>query len=1019
MLVSFNNIYGINIEKGTLELNEALLNYEGSNEHIPIIIVLEEQYDSNQLYNEVKDLPKKERRERTVSALKEFSSNSQKSIRKHISEGEANGILSNPKYLWITNAISVQASVQALQKLDKHHNVKKLVYTPEIEADYENDTLDFSDWNGDEARTEEVGLLITKTGADKAWEQGYYGQGVVVALLGSGVNYNKNDIKNNLWTHPDYPHHGYNYHFNTYQTYDDDLYSPGTQFAGIVAGDGTDGFRTGIAPKAKLMIVVVGSRSGSMLDVSATLNGIQFAIENNADIISIKADHGMTTSVRDTIRNTMVNTLSAGLIVVAGVNDKIYEKAVPEIVAPIADCPPPWLHPDQAERGGVSAVLTTAETDFSDSRWGATKGPVTWQDVTEYEDYPYDPGIGLIKPDLCAPGYRVTTLSADEEKGYIETEKIGISSAAVSGAIAIMLSKNPELTPEEITQILEENAHKLSDEKSSTFGSGRLEVFESCEAITDNRGPGVPLITSPLDESENVVTDPVFKWEKNRPTTSYSLYLGTDNPPTNLVNGLNLTEPVYKHSSALKPVTTYYWKLVAHHNDMSTESEVMSFNTELPPEIDFEKGEFTNYDWDFITTGEDSKEWYISDDSVYAGSYSARSGQIKGIGSTRLVLNFEAIEDGDITFYFKTSSEQKHALLRFYIGNAAIAEWSGENDWQRATFPIEKGKHSISWVYTKNTVDSHGQDASWIDYISLPSHYTLGVVYLPEELTTSLSYDHIDLSWNIEFNENVNPSVFDLQGFNLYSSQEGDEFIKLNDSPIPEPQYSFKYNNPFDYSFYVTAVYKIKGEVIETEPTNTVAIAILPEIAEPNIYPPSGTYNEPIEASIEIKEDAIVFYTIDGSEPDYTATMYEKPLYLTEPTILKAKAYKLGSLSSEIAVRQYIVNTSNVDEIYALPNEFTINLYPNPVRANSTSRSREALTIELAVPEPLSNIDINIYNIKGQHIRNFQLSNVSRGIQHVEWDLKTHQDRTATNGIYLLKIKTDDKHYHRRVMLLR
>ncbi|MFA5498548.1 MAG: S8 family serine peptidase [Candidatus Cloacimonas sp.] len=1019
MLVSFNNNnYGISIEKGTLELNEVLSDYEESNEHIPIIIVLEEQYNTNQLYNEVKDLPKKERRERTVSVLKEFSKNNQSSLRRYLIEGETNGLLTDPHFFWICNAVSVKASMQTLKELNQRQDIKSLLYDHKEIKEQGSDTTETPLRFNDEVRTEsEVGQIITTTGADKLWEQGYFGQGVVVALLDDGVNLENNDIRNQLWTHSDYPHAGYNF-------FDDNNYpgvmqSDGTMLSGIIAGDGTNGIKTGLAPKSSLMVLKV--RGGYRLYPSDLVEGIEFAIEHDADMLILRGDPGESMDyLREFYRNTMENVLSTGLLAVVSTNRTSSSVNPPptNINSP-ADCPPPWLHPDQVEKGGLSAVLTVGATYFDDSYYAMSgEGPVTWEDIGEFNDYPYDSEMGLIKPDIVAPGVKVTSID-NSSSNYSEYSNQGLAGAAVAGAIALLLSKDPSLTPEKITQILEENARKLSDTKSNKFGSGSLDVYKASETLTDNRSPGAPFNVAPHDEKSNTVIDPVLRWEKNRQTTSYNLYFGTDSPPTNIVNGMELTDSHYKHTEALQPSTTYYWKIVAHNSFGASESEVWSFETEASSTIDFDSGEFPNYDWDFITTGEDSEEWYITDDSVFAGSYSARSGKVKSVGSTRLILNLDLKEDGDIVFYFKTSSEQKFDFLRFYIGSSAIAEWSGENEWQRASFPITKGKHLVSWIYVKNTPGIHGDDAAWIDNITFPAHYNHGVAHPPYDITTLLGYDSIDLSWSVETNEGINLDEFDFQGFNVYWSVEGSDFKKVNSNPISETQYKFHYIDANDYYLYVTAVYNIKGKAVEAKSLNTYKVTILPAIADPEIYPPSGLYNEPIEASIEVEEDTIVFYTIDGTTPDYTAAIYEEPFSLSRPTVLKAIAYKLGSLPSEMVVRQYIVNTSDIDEIYALPKEFTISLYPNPVRANSTTRSREALTIELAVPEPLSNIDIDIYNIKGQHIRNFQLSNVSRGMQHVEWDLKTHQDRTATNGIYLLKIKTDDKHYHRRVMLLR
>ena len=53
----------------------------------------------------------------------------------------------------------------------------------------------------------------------------------------------------------------------------------------------------------------------------------------------------------------------------------------------------------------------------------------------------------------------------------------------VAGTIALMLSKNHELTPAQIDEILERTAVKLTDHKSNDFGSGLLDALAAVNAV--------------------------------------------------------------------------------------------------------------------------------------------------------------------------------------------------------------------------------------------------------------------------------------------------------------------------------------------------------------------------------------------------------------------------------------------------------------------------------------------------------------------------------------------------------
>ena len=56
----------------------------------------------------------------------------------------------------------------------------------------------------------------------------------------------------------------------------------------------------------------------------------------------------------------------------------------------------------------------------------------------------------------------------------------------VAGTIALMLSKEPELTPAQIDEILENTAIPLSSHKSNDFGSGRIDALEAINAVGYN-----------------------------------------------------------------------------------------------------------------------------------------------------------------------------------------------------------------------------------------------------------------------------------------------------------------------------------------------------------------------------------------------------------------------------------------------------------------------------------------------------------------------------------------------------
>ena len=81
------------------------------------------------------------------------------------------------------------------------------------------------------------------------------------------------------------------------------------------------------------------------------------------------------------------------------------------------------------------------------------------------------------------------------------------------------------------------------------------------------------------------------------------------------------------------------------------------------------------------------------------------------------------------------------------------------------------------------------------------------------------------------------------------------------------------------------------------------------KVSPPVINPESQKFLEPIEVSITAEEGAMIYYTLDGSEPSSSSTPYEKPFLLEEAAIVKAIAVMEGCTDSEIAIAEYTSKT--------------------------------------------------------------------------------------------------------------
>lgn len=134
------------------------------------------------------------------------------------------------------------------------------------------------------------------------------------------------------------------------------------------------------------------------------------------------------------------------------------------------------------------------------------------------------------------------------------------------------------------------------------------------------------------------------------------------------------------------------------------------------PEISdgFETGDLTALDW--FVAGD--ANWMAVSDTVYEGSYAAKSGMITDNQTTSLELTIETTFD-TISFARKVSSEGGWDFLRFYIDDVEIDKWSSEQDWLVVEYTITEGQHTFKWSYTKDGSASNGSDCGWIDSIRI------------------------------------------------------------------------------------------------------------------------------------------------------------------------------------------------------------------------------------------------------------------------------------------------------------
>ncbi|BBF43870.1 alkaline serine protease [Lachnospiraceae bacterium KM106-2] len=299
--------------------------------------------------------------------------------------------------------------------------------------------------------------------SDFAHKQGILGTGVGVAILDTGI-----------YLHPDLTFGGnrvlvFKDFVNGRRTpYDDNGH--GTHVAGIVGGNGheSNGEYSGVAPDCNIIALKVLNHKGNG-NVSDVLAALQWVIDHkeeyNIRIVNIS------------VGTTSNDGIDEESLLVKGVN-AVWDAGVVVVVAAGNNGP----KPKSISTPGISRKVITVGASDDDIPVEISGG--------KSSDYSgRGPTFNCIKkPDLVAPGSNIVScnvqrnsfsLFAQKHNNSMYTTKSGTSMATpiVSGAVALLLSKYPEMTPQEVKIRFKMSSTDLG-EVWSKQGWGLLNVKE-------------------------------------------------------------------------------------------------------------------------------------------------------------------------------------------------------------------------------------------------------------------------------------------------------------------------------------------------------------------------------------------------------------------------------------------------------------------------------------------------------------------------------------------------------------
>jgi subtilisin family serine protease len=321
----------------------------------------------------------------------------------------------------------------------------------------------FCSWNG----TNCSGTPDADIDAPEAWDIETGSPDVVIAIIDSGIDYMHPDLAANIWNNTDEipgngiddDHNGYiddirgwDFYYNDSNVTDG--HGHGTWCAGIAGAVGDNGiWGAGVAWNCKIMPVRIANESW-WTDVSYAAKGIRYAADNGADIMSMSFGFYSFNIVKDAINYAY----SKGVFLCAAAGNSNNE-----------------FHWYPAYYDNVTAVAGTNEND----------GRVTPDDWPGGWGSCYGSHVDIAAPaniiSSTTPTYHVYWNDYQMYPNFDWTSGTSAACPQVAGVAALLLSKEPLLTPDQVKALLCGNVDPYNS--TEYIGTGRLNAQKALAAL--------------------------------------------------------------------------------------------------------------------------------------------------------------------------------------------------------------------------------------------------------------------------------------------------------------------------------------------------------------------------------------------------------------------------------------------------------------------------------------------------------------------------------------------------------
>jgi hypothetical protein len=235
--------------------------------------------------------------------------------------------------------------------------------------------------------------------------------------------------------------------------------------------------------------------------------------------------------------------------------------------------------------------------------------------------------------------------------------------------------------------------------------------------------PNCASLVAPTDGDTTVADFVTLTWRSGNIEGSgfpygYYYYFGTDNPPTNIVNG-NHTNPVFtsRSFSNLVQNTTYYWQVIPHGDVVATGCPVWSFTSTLPPVIEFTPPYLEDFEhgpngW---TTGGSFSSWAFGtpNKTTIRGASSGTNAFVNG-GLTSTYNNYET--SWLLSPVFNLTGETSEVYIQFSMMYFTEDTWDG--------FKVQVSIDEVTWTDVGILFESNWYDTEVFALLPNPAGWS-------------------------------------------------------------------------------------------------------------------------------------------------------------------------------------------------------------------------------------------------------------------------------------------------------